>query len=276
LAARGVKTKRHTSKSHYEPSDAAIRKTVQLVHAEAKRILAENPNLDWEEAEHLAIQSVLAKYGGPSKSARGKIEWVDTPRGRRLRVVTASGWVDWPIMYSDGRIAYEFPERVPEYLKKEVRSELSKSSDKSDFLFYTDEDLESIKRSLAKERTFTSLGHDMAKKVEMSQDEAMRILEEWGEVLNPADYSIPIKMARDPKKWYTHAKHTGWRKTQQASTRRAKLLASTPKNWTSARRYGLAGRRAQALANVTQDKQTARLADADAQYFFDKLARLRA
>lgn len=213
LAARGVKTKRHTSKSHYEPSDAAIRKTVQLVHAEAKRILAENPNLDWEEAEYLAVQSLLQNYRGPPKS---------------------------------------------------------------DFLFYTDEDLESIKRSLAKERTFTSLGHDMAKRVEMSQDEAMRILEEWGEVLNPADYSIPIKMARDPKKWYTHAKHTGWRKTQQASTRRAKLLASTPKNWTSARRYGLAGRRAQALANVTQDKQTARLADADAQYFFDKLARLRA
>lgn len=37
-----------------------------------------------------------------------------------LVVVTPRGHVDFPVMYSDGCIAYDFPERVPEYLKREV------------------------------------------------------------------------------------------------------------------------------------------------------------
>lgn len=39
---------------------------------------------------------------------------------RSARVVTVRGHVDYPIRYDDGRIAYDFPERVPAYLKKIV------------------------------------------------------------------------------------------------------------------------------------------------------------
>ena len=39
---------------------------------------------------------------------------------RSARVVTRKGHVDYPIRYDDGRIAYDFPERVPAYLKRIV------------------------------------------------------------------------------------------------------------------------------------------------------------
>jgi len=73
------------------------------------------------------------------------------------------------------------------------------------------------------------------------------------------------------KKWYNPKKHTGWRKSQKPSTRRAKLLASTDKRKTMHKRYLEAGRRILALANVTEDKVTEKKARADANYFFDKL-----
>ena len=40
-----------------------------------------------------------------------------TIAGRHLQVVTRAGHIDWPIQYPDGRIAYDFPERVPIYLQ---------------------------------------------------------------------------------------------------------------------------------------------------------------
>jgi hypothetical protein len=73
------------------------------------------------------------------------------------------------------------------------------------------------------------------------------------------------------KKWFKPKKHTGWEKDQNASTRRRKLMDSTSKAWTRHRRYLQAGRRAQALANVTADSETRKKAQADADYFFSKL-----
>ena len=68
--------------------------------------------------------------------------------------------------------------------------------------------------------------------------------------------------------WYDPQKHTGWRKTQSADTRRKKLMESTDKRFTLRNRNILAGRRAQALSNVQQDKETKVLSKRDAQYFF--------
>ena len=73
------------------------------------------------------------------------------------------------------------------------------------------------------------------------------------------------------KKWFKPKDHTKWKKTQKASTRRARLLASTDKRKTMHNRYLEAGRKALSLANVTQDKPTEELARADAKYFFKKL-----
>ena len=71
------------------------------------------------------------------------------------------------------------------------------------------------------------------------------------------------------KKFFKPKKHTGWKKDQNAKTRRRKLLDSTPKNWTLNRRRLQAARRAQALANITKDPDTKRKAQSDANYFFN-------
>jgi len=52
---------------------------------------------------------------------------------RSAKVVTAKGHVDYPIRYDDGRIAYDFPERVPAYLKKKVAKLLSKPRGENPF-----------------------------------------------------------------------------------------------------------------------------------------------
>ena len=73
------------------------------------------------------------------------------------------------------------------------------------------------------------------------------------------------------EKWFNPKKHTGWRKEQKASTRRSKLLRATDKRKTMHNRYREAGRKAQALANVTADKETEKKSKTDADYFFNKL-----
>ena len=45
---------------------------------------------------------------------------VETSRGKRVRVTTPSGHVDWPVLYDNGRIGYDFPERVPQYIRPKV------------------------------------------------------------------------------------------------------------------------------------------------------------
>jgi len=77
------------------------------------------------------------------------------------------------------------------------------------------------------------------------------------------------------KKWFNPKKHSGWKKDQKPSTRRAKLLSATDKRKTMKSRYLSAGRKAQSLANVTEDKDTERKARADAKYFFSKLKQKR-
>ena len=67
-------------------------------------------------------------------------------------------------------------------------------------------------------------------------------------------------------------KTTGWKKNQAAVTRRRKLLESTDKRKTMYNRYMEAGRRIQALANITSDDSTKQKASADAKHFF-KMAR---
>lgn len=70
------------------------------------------------------------------------------------------------------------------------------------------------------------------------------------------------------ERWYDPQKHTGWRKSQAPNTRRSKLMASTDRRMTMHNRHLQAGRRAQALANVTKDKETERKARSDAKHFY--------
>lgn len=62
----------------------------------------------------------------------------------------------------------------------------------------------------------------------------------------------------------------GWRKEMPAEKRRADAVASRPVNWTNKKKYLSAARALQALANVSKDPETKRLAKEDADYFFAK------
>jgi hypothetical protein len=48
------------------------------------------------------------------------VQWVPTNRGWRIRVDIHGSFSDWPIQYPNGSIAYDFPERIPQYVKAEV------------------------------------------------------------------------------------------------------------------------------------------------------------
>lgn len=63
-------------------------------------------------------------------------------------------------------------------------------------------------------------------------------------------------------KWFEPGKHTGWSKDDGQATRRRAVLKSRQGN------YLRAARALQALANVTQDKETQRKAHSDALYFY--------
>ena len=77
-------------------------------------------------------------------------------------------------------------------------------------------------------------------------------------------------MTKRKSYWFHPKTHTGWKKTQSATTRRRKLLSATDKRMSLHDRYVNAGRKAIALANVTKDPATKRKARADANYFFRK------
>lgn len=64
------------------------------------------------------------------------------------------------------------------------------------------------------------------------------------------------------EKWYHPSKHTGWDKDDNQETRRAKMLKAHKDDSLAA------GRAMQALANVTQDRETANKARSDALYFY--------
>lgn len=54
---------------------------------------------------------------------------VQTDIGPRVIVVTPAGLCIYPILYPNGSIAYDFPERVPEFIKPKVRRLLEKLRD---------------------------------------------------------------------------------------------------------------------------------------------------
>lgn len=65
-------------------------------------------------------------------------------------------------------------------------------------------------------------------------------------------------------KWFEKKSQTGWEKDQPENVRRRKVLKAHKGSELAA------GRSMQALANVTQDKETARVAGIDAMFFFEQ------
>lgn len=74
---------------------------------------------------------------------------------------------------------------------------------------------------------------------------------------------MPVK-SKNKNKWFEAGKSLGWSKEDKQSTRRRNALHSRNGNYLRTARALLA------LANVTQDDETARKAHADAMYFFRK------
>ena len=62
----------------------------------------------------------------------------------------------------------------------------------------------------------------------------------------------------------------GWKKSQTVTVRRKHALSSRPKNWKPKKRYLSTARALQALANVTKDSKTKKVAKVDAEYFYKK------
>lgn len=65
------------------------------------------------------------------------------------------------------------------------------------------------------------------------------------------------------ERWYNPKVHTGWNTNSPASARRKSMLHAHKGNKLAA------GRACQALANITTDKATKKLARVDALYFYD-------
>jgi hypothetical protein len=68
----------------------------------------------------------------------------------------------------------------------------------------------------------------------------------------------------ESEKWYQHVVEMNWHKDQPSDVRQTNALTAHKGDELAA------GRALQALANVTTDVETARLAKADADYFFAK------
>ncbi len=68
----------------------------------------------------------------------------------------------------------------------------------------------------------------------------------------------------DTEKWYEHKTEMNWHKEMAADARRANALKAHKGDNTAT------GRALQALANVTTDAETARIAKTDADYFFSR------
>jgi hypothetical protein len=75
---------------------------------------------------------------------------------------------------------------------------------------------------------------------------------------------------KSPRLWFHAGKSLGWNKDDKQTTRRRNALKSRRGN------YLKAARALQALANVSQDKETVRKARADAEYFFRLHAKKKA
>lgn len=83
---------------------------------------------------------------------------------------------------------------------------------------------------------------------------------------------VPVRWAQeaiDPKV------ETGWKKGQKAATRRRHLLDTTDKRLSLENRHEQAARRAQAIENVTKDKETKHLMGLDADYHWKMATKYR-
>lgn len=73
------------------------------------------------------INVILRLLGHPPLHARRSKARTDakivryTDRTPSVVIETASGFCVWPILYDDGRIAYDYPEKVPAFIKPKVR-----------------------------------------------------------------------------------------------------------------------------------------------------------
>jgi hypothetical protein len=67
---------------------------------------------------------------------------------------------------------------------------------------------------------------------------------------------------KNPNKWFEAGRSLGWHKDDSQQTRRRAALKSRRGN------YLKTARALQSISNVTQDRETARKAKADAEYFF--------
>ena len=77
------------------------------------------------------------------------------------------------------------------------------------------------------------------------------------------------------EKWYKPRTRTGWRKRHAPSTRRRSLMKTTDKRKSRHGRNLQAAKRANALANVTKDRETERKARADATHFYKRARRYK-
>lgn len=74
------------------------------------------------------------------------------------------------------------------------------------------------------------------------------------------------KPGRTPKseRWFKPKRGLGWEKDMPQEKRIRVAIASRPSNWSQKKRVLSASRALQALANITTDKETERLAEKDA------------
>ena len=77
-------------------------------------------------------------------------------------------------------------------------------------------------------------------------------------------------MAKKVVKWFKPKRHSGFDKVRSVAWNLSTMYRNTPKRWTPYRRWLRVGRQAQALANVTQDRETERKARKVAQLAFQK------
>lgn len=95
--------------------------------------------------------------------------------------------------------------------------------------------------------------------IRMQNGKEVRVSSHWRDINTEKDYD----------EWFNPQDHTGWKKDNSPEYRRQKVLESTDKRKSMHNRYLEAGRKMQALANVTQDKETEKTAKNDADHFFE-------
>lgn len=67
------------------------------------------------------VKSETAFHHNFFQNYNWRVSLAITQTGKRMHVENlVTGFCDWPIRYDDGRIAYDYPERLPKYIKSQV------------------------------------------------------------------------------------------------------------------------------------------------------------